>query len=114
MQILIIDDEPVELFLAKKILSMEFKVEGFNTLAQAIEWAKSNSFDILLSDYYLDRMHAPDVLKALSDLKGKTFKSFVLTNFVDDSKVQDLTKAGFNGVLEKPIVLDKFKIKLGL
>jgi CheY-like chemotaxis protein len=115
VQILIVDDEPVELFLAKKILNMEFKAEGFNTLPEALQWAKTNSFDVLLSDYYLDKqLHAIDVLRTLLDLKGKSFKSFVLTNFIDESKVAEIISAGFNGVIEKPLTLEKFKSKVGL
>jgi DNA-binding NtrC family response regulator len=115
VQILIVDDEPLELFLSKRFLSMEFKVEGFNTLPEALEWAKVNSFDILVSDYHLGKgIHAPDVLKSLSDLKGKTFKSFVLTNHVDHEKTEELNRAGFNGVIEKPLSLEKFKSVAGL
>ena len=115
MQILIIDDEPVELFLAKKILNMEFKAEGFNALPEALQWASANPFDVLLSDYYLDKqLNASDVLKALVDLKGKSFKSFVLTNFIDESKVAEILSAGFDGVIEKPLSLEKFKKNVGL
>jgi CheY-like chemotaxis protein len=93
---------------------MEFQAEGFNTLPEAMQWAQSNSFDVLLSDYHLDnQLNAGDVLKALTELKGKSFKSFVLTNFIDPSKVAEVTKAGFDGVIEKPISLEKFKSKVG-
>ena len=51
MKILIVDDEPVELFIAKRFLGMEFQVEGFNTMPDAIQWAKNNPFDILVSDF---------------------------------------------------------------
>lgn len=115
MKILIIDDEPLELFLSKRFLSMEFKVEGFNSLHEALEWAKINSFDILVSDYYLGNgIHAPDVLKSLLALKGNTFKSFVLTNHIDYGKTKELNEAGFNGVIEKPLSLEKFKSVAGI
>jgi DNA-binding NtrC family response regulator len=110
VKILIVDDEPFELFISLKMLRMEYQAEGFNTLADALEWAKSNSFEILISDYYLkDHMSAHDVLMAFRELKGNTFKSLVITNFVDTEKVSELKSAGFNGVIEKPISLEKFK-----
>jgi AmiR/NasT family two-component response regulator len=38
----------------------------------------------------------------------------VLTNFIDESKVAEIISAGFNGVIEKPLTLEKFKSKVGL
>ena len=114
MQILVVDDEPFELFISLRILRMEFQVEGFNTLQEALEWAKSNSFDILVSDYYLkDHQSAHDVLKAMREAKGNTFKSVVVTNFVESDKLSELKGAGFDGVIEKPLSLEKFKQALG-
>jgi CheY-like chemotaxis protein len=110
MKILVIDDEMLDLFLSKKILGMEYEVEGFNTLPAALQWATTNSFDVLISDYHLGNgLHALDVLKAFTESKGKTFKSFVLTNYIDDHKIAELKQAGFNGVIDKPMELGKFK-----
>lgn len=115
MRILVIDDEPFELFISLKMLRMEYQAEGFNTLTDALEWAKSNSFEILISDYYLkDHQSAYDVLKAFRELKLKSFKSLVITNFVDNDKITELKSAGFDGVIEKPISLEKFKEVLRL
>ena len=113
MQILLIDDEPLELFLSKRFLEMAYSVEGFGTLDDALLWAKGNAFDVLVSDYYLGgSTHAPDVLRELVALKGKTFKSFVLTNHVDEEKIAELKAAGFDGVIEKPLSIEKFKAGL--
>lgn len=115
MQILLVDDEPLELFISKRFLGMEHKVEGFGSLPDALLWAKDNSFDVLVSDYYLgSTTHATDVLRELIALKGKTFKSFVLTNHVDDDKIAELKAAGFERVIEKPLSMDKFKTETGL
>ena len=110
MQILLIDDSPLELFLSLKILQIEFKAEGFKTLPEALDWAKANTFDVLISDFYIDdHVSAEDVLKAFIDLKGKAFKSFVLTNYVDSTKMTELKNIGFDGILSKPLTLEKFK-----
>jgi len=94
---------------------MEFKAEGFKTLPETLEWAKTNSFDILISDYYLDNMtSAQHVLHALVELKGKTFKSFVLTNYIDESKKNELRIAGFTEIIEKPLTIEKIKQVTGL
>jgi DNA-binding NtrC family response regulator len=114
MQILVVDDDSLELFLTLKILRMEYPAEGFKTLLEAQAWANSNSFDVLLSDYYIsNQVQAEDVLQALSQIKGNTFKSFVLSNHIDDANTATLQAAGFNGVIEKPLTLEKFKSALG-
>lgn len=114
MKILIVDDEQLDLFIAKKLLSMQFEVEGFTTLPEAVNWAKNNSFDVLLSDYYLGTgLHAQNVLKGIVAVKGKTFKAFVLSNHIDERQAIELKEAGFDGIIEKPLSLDKFKNILG-
>jgi DNA-binding NtrC family response regulator len=113
VKILIVDDEQLDLFISKKLLSLEHEVEGFSTIPEAVAWAQANAFDVLLSDYYLGTgVHAHDVLKALLEVKGKTFKAFVLSNHIDDKQADDLKKVGFTGMIEKPLSLEKFKVVL--
>jgi DNA-binding NtrC family response regulator len=115
MKILVVDDEPVELFISKRFLGMEFQVEGFNSVPEAIEWAKNNSFDVLVSDFNLaPNVFAHDLLKALHEIKGPTFKAYVLSNYVNDTQSATLTAAGFQAIIEKPISLEKFKAATGL
>jgi DNA-binding NtrC family response regulator len=115
MQILLIDDEPIELFIAKKFLAMEFQVTGFNSVKEALAWAQTNSFDVLVSDFNLDAgLQAHQVLKSLREIKGNTFRAFVLTNHVDSSQANTLMTAGFQDIIEKPLSLEKFKTAAGL
>ena len=115
MKILIVDDEPVELFISKRFLGMEFQVEGFNSVPEAIQWAKNNSFDVLVSDFNLaPNVFAHDLLKSLLEIKGSVFKAYVLTNHVDDNQAATLRAAGFHNIIEKPLSLEKFKAATGL
>jgi DNA-binding NtrC family response regulator len=113
VKILIVDDEQLDLFISKKLLSLEHQVDGFSTIPEAVAWAQTNTFDVLLSDYHLGTgVHAHDVLKAIVEVKGKTFKAFVLSNHIDDRQAEELRKVGFTGMIEKPLSLEKFKIVL--
>lgn len=113
MKILIVDDEQLDLFISKKLLSLKFEVEGFNVLSEAVLWAAKNDFDVLISDYHLnDGIQAFDVLTQIKTVKPQGFKAFVLSNHIDDQQAAELKKAGFNGVVEKPISLDKFNALL--
>jgi CheY-like chemotaxis protein len=115
MKILLVDDDSLEIFLALKILRMEFQAEAFKTVSEAVEWAKINDFDVLLSDNYVaNNVQAADVLNALVAIKGKTFKSVVLTNHVDDQITATILAAGFDGIIDKPLSLDKLKKAAGL
>ena len=94
---------------------MEHEVAGFTAIPEALEWVKINSFDILVSDYHLGKdFHAHDLLKAIRAIQDNTFKSFVLTNHIDDAMKAALMGAGFSAVIEKPLSLDKFKSATGL
>ncbi len=113
MKILIIDDESLDLFINKKLLSAEFEVEGFASLEEGLDWIKINTFDVALLDYYLGPgIFANDVLKKLVAIKGNTFKAYVLSNYVDDKQIQDLKEAGFIDVILKPITAESFKNKM--
>jgi DNA-binding NtrC family response regulator len=115
VKILIVDDEQLDLFISKKLLSLEFQVEGFTNVPESVQWAKNNSFDVLLSDYYLGTgLHAQHVLKALLEVKPDGFKAFVLSNHIDETQALQLRQAGFHGIIEKPLSLEKFKAVVGL
>jgi DNA-binding NarL/FixJ family response regulator len=109
VKILIVDDETLDLFIAKKLLGLSYNVEGFTTLQETVLWAKSNSFDVVLIDYYLGPgLFAHHVLKELHALKGNTFRAFVLSNHVDESQTRELKAAGFADIIYKPLTLEKF------
>ena len=110
MKILIIDDESLDLFIAKKLLGLEFQVEGFTSLPEIVVWAKTNTFDVALIDYYLGPgLFAHHVLKELLALRGPTFRAFVLSNHVDENQTRELKEAGFADIIDKPLTLEKFK-----
>lgn len=110
MKILIVDDEQLDMFISKKLLSLEFDVEAFTTVPEALAWAQQNDFDVALIDYYLaPEVFAQDLLRQLIALKGPTFKPFVLSNFVDEKQIRELREAGFSEIIYKPLTLEKFK-----
>ena len=113
MKVLIIDDEKLDLFIAKKLLEPEFEAEGFTKPADAMEWARSNNFEATLIDYYLDDgVLGIDMLKQLRQIKGNSFKAILLSNHVEDDQAKEVSDAGFGGIIFKPITLEKFKAAL--
>ncbi len=113
MKILILDDEELDLFINKKLLAIEFEVAGFTTIKDASNWAKQNDFDVALIDYYLaPGVYANHFLKELRSIKGNNFKSFVVSNYIDEKQSAELKAAGFTGIIYKPLTLEGFKEKL--
>jgi CheY-like chemotaxis protein len=112
VKILLVDDEPLDLFIARKQLSLEFDVTAFTTSAESLEWAAQNDFDIALIDYYLGPDLGSQLLKDIVAKKGKNFKAFLLTNFVDPQQVLSLKAEGFDDVIFKPLSTDKLKAHL--
>jgi CheY-like chemotaxis protein len=112
VKILLVDDEPLDLFIARKQLSLEFDVTAFTTSIESLQWAKENSFDVALIDYYLGPDLGSQLLKSIVNEKGKTFKAFLLTNFVDPQQVLALKAEGFDDVIFKPLSIEKLKAQL--
>ncbi len=115
VRILIVDDENLDLFINKKLLSLEFETEGFTSIEDTLHWAEHNDFDVAVIDYYLGPgIHAHDLLKELVARKGTTFRAFVVSNYVDEKQVITLKAAGFTDIIYKPLTLEGFKKKLNL
>lgn len=108
-KVLIVDDESLDLFISKKLLSFHYDVTGFTSVEEAINWAKENTFEAVLVDYYLTAgVTAGQVLKQLTAIKPKNYKAFVLSSFVGDTQIEELKKLGFDDVILKPLTLERF------
>ena len=107
MKFLIIDDDPFELLLAKKLVGLKYEVEGFTSIPES-SWVRNNPFEIVLIDYHLGKgITAQHVLRVLQKDAGNTFKAYVLSNHVDEAQVAELKSGGFTDVLFKPLTLEK-------
>jgi len=115
VKILIVDDEELDLFINKKLLSLAFETEGFTSVKDTIHWAQQNDFDVAIIDYYLGPgIYANHLLKELVAIKGPTFKAFVVSNYVDGKQALDLKESGFMDIIYKPLTLEIFKMKLNI
>ena len=110
---MIIDDEELDLFINKKLLALEFDVAGFTSVKEASNWAKQNDFDVAVIDYYLGPgIYANHFLRELRSIKGNNFKSFVVSNYIDEKQSMELKADGFTGIIYKPLTLEGFKEKM--
>ena len=113
MKILVVDDEELDLFINKKLLSLEFDTTGFTSSKDALHWAQQHDFDVAVIDYYLGPgIFAVNLLDELIAIKGQTFKAFAVSNYVDEKQTADLRRSGFVDIIYKPLTLETFKMKL--
>jgi len=108
--ILIIDDEPKNVKLARDIL----QAEGFSTMEAAngkegVGKAKSEKPDLILMDIKMPVMDGFQAIKALkSDNDVKGIQVVALTASAMKGDKEKILEAGFNGYLSKPIDIDEF------
>ena len=110
---MVVDDEELDLFINKKLLALEFDVAGFTSIKDAANWAEQNDFDIAVIDYYLaPGVYAHHLLEQLISIKGNNFRSYVVSNYVDEKQSAELKQAGFTDIIYKPLTLEGFKAKV--
>ncbi len=110
LSILLVDDDLVNLFLARRLLEEEGHsvIEAENGQV-AIEKAKSGFFDVILMDVHMpimDGVLSTQIIREGST-KGKQVPIIGLTASVMNDEKDLYRKAGMNAVVEKPILMEK-------
>lgn len=108
-RVLIIDDNPVNLKVAAKILSKYgINVSTATGGKEALNKLMIQDQDMILIDYMMPDMDGIDTLKAIKALKKSTSEDvpcIVLTADTAPGAAKKLLQAGFNDYLSKPIEL---------
>lgn len=103
LRILIIEDVPedVELIvMALEAAGINFKYNTADTLAQCHHYLTANLYDVILSDYRLPTLHAPQAMEAVQQLQPLT--PFILvTGSLGEEAAVDCIKAGMTDYVLK-------------
>ncbi|MEE2743847.1 MAG: ATP-binding protein [Bdellovibrionota bacterium] len=101
--VLIADDFPINIKLYQAYLSQHnLKVEIARDGKELLEKARSINPDLILTDFHMPELNANEVLKLLED---NIEAPFVLVSAL---KINEATKKGFQGFLQKPVDEDSF------
>ncbi len=108
--ILVVDDDPIAIFLAEELLEGKFNTVGVTNGYDAIKALEENYFDIVLMDINLgdDRM---DGLKTMRLIKQNTkFKRTKIIALTAHARIREFyIKQGFDELHVKPINEELFE-----
>lgn len=109
-KILVVEDEPLNMELAKDLLEMAgFDVYGATNAQEAIEQAKQEKFDLILMDVQLPGMDGLTATKIIKeDFMNKDTPIVALTAYAMRGDKEKIETAGCDGYLTKPINAKEF------
>lgn len=111
LNILIIDDDPLAGKLTETTLSkLGHSVTSAASGKEALSAVERHSFDVIFMDIHLDDFHAEDLFRKIVSVPNRSHIPVYAYTASGDPKERDAClKAGFKGVLIKPLPRDVFK-----
>ena len=111
-KILVIDDDPAMLKLAKLNLSEQgYEVETAETSEQGLTLVQSQRFDLALTDFNLPDLNGIELVKRIKEHAPET-EIIMITGYGSVTKAVEATKAGAYYFVEKPVDFDELQILL--
>ncbi|MDQ7859899.1 MAG: response regulator [Armatimonadota bacterium] len=109
-RILAVDDQPANLALLRRVLEPEgFDVREARSGAEALAVVQETAPDLVLLDMHLPDMHGLDVLRRLRETpKGAAVRVAAMSALAGRDDREAWMRAGFIGVVEKPIAVKAF------
>jgi len=105
-KVLLVDDTAMVLYIIKeKLLTYGLQVDTATSGHEAIEKAKSNTYNLVFMDHMMPEMDGIEATREIRKLKGEYEKLPVIALTANtDSGMEEMFLAnGFNGFLSKPI-----------
>jgi len=102
--ILIVDDEPVNRALLRRLLEKQYDISEAKDGFEALQAIRDNAYDLVLLDIMMPRMNGLDVLAEIRETHPGTRLPVILVSALRDNKhiVQGL-EAGANDYIPKPL-----------
>ncbi len=102
--IVIVDDEEMVLTSISSFLSLEtdYDVKTFISAKEALEFIKSNSIDLVVSDYLMPEMDGISFLIKVRELRPEVPR-IILTGYADkENAIKAINQVGLFQYIEKP------------
>ncbi|HOE11335.1 MAG TPA: response regulator [bacterium] len=110
MKIILVDDDSDMLFLTSMALERigGHEVVGFHSANDALEYARANPPDAILTDYLMEDMDGPEFLsRILAQEETARIPVVFLTAKTDANTAERLRTLGAKGMIRKPFDLMK-------
>ncbi|MDF2456712.1 MAG: arcB [Cytophagaceae bacterium] len=113
-QVLLVDDNQVNLFVAERILEKAgCTVTTATNGEEAIKKAQEKNFDLILMDIQMPKMDGITATKAIKELlKKKTPPIIAMTAYAMKEDQEKFINSGMNDYISKPISADNLLIKI--
>ena len=102
--VLIVDDEEMVLTSLSSFLMLEtdYEVVTFLSPAEAVDYVKDNSVDLVISDYLMPEMDGISFLAQVRDLRPEVPR-ILLTGYADkENAIKGINEVGLYQYIEKP------------
>ncbi|HEB73065.1 MAG TPA: sigma-54-dependent Fis family transcriptional regulator [Nitrospirae bacterium] len=111
--LLAIDDEDYAVRLINRYCGYreDIKCHGASTSSEALEWAKSNYFDIALIDYKMPGINGVELGQKLKKIHPGSF-FIIVTAYGGLEKAVEAMRAGMFDFLTKPLELGEFELAM--
>lgn len=111
-RILVVDDDDTSLTIIETVLNREgFSTDTFNSAADALSQFRRDSYDVVISDYFMPEMNGDEFLKAIRELDKDTPFMFLTAN-TDIKLAIELMKNGADDHVLKPIVVEELLFRV--
>jgi PAS domain S-box-containing protein len=103
VSVLVAEDNEVNQFLAKMLLiEWHARVATANDGVEAVEWLKTDSFDIVLMDLQMPNMDGLTAMREIRNVLRLTVPVIALTANAVEGEMENCLAAGMQGYLSKP------------
>jgi putative two-component system response regulator len=115
MQVIIVDDNPLNLRLMQGLVDKvgEFSTLTFQDPMQGLRWCETNVPDLLIVDYMMPELNGLDFIRQFRDLAGyDDIPVLMITADHERQTRYDALENGANDFLTKPIDAPEFKARV--
>lgn len=116
IRVLIVEDDPINLLVAKKLLEKHFEITSATNGYQALEIIESSDFDLILMDINLgdDAIDGTEVMQKIKGNPNKKYiKIYAVTSYALPEDRERFLSFGFDYFFPKPInkdlIIEKIK-----
>jgi two-component system cell cycle response regulator DivK len=106
LNILIVEDDPINILVAEKLLEKNFNIHTAKSALDAIDSVTKKYFDVILMDINLgdEQLDGIDVMKKIrNELNINSCKIYAVTSYALFDDREHFLKEGFDAYFSKPI-----------